>query len=108
MGLRRGLRQIALADYAWEIDNLRAALDWAFSPDGDGSIAVALTAAAPLQLPSYDQAQAEDTLYRQDQNADDHNLQRRGGGDGRIPCHWCEKMCAAGSSIPARTRTAPD
>jgi ABC-type glycerol-3-phosphate transport system substrate-binding protein len=27
------------------IDNLRAALDWAFSPDGDASIGVALTAA---------------------------------------------------------------
>jgi predicted ATPase/DNA-binding winged helix-turn-helix (wHTH) protein len=40
-----------LADYAWEIDNLRTALDWAFSPDGDGSIAVALTAAAvPLWM----------------------------------------------------------
>ena len=35
-----------LADYAREIDNLRAALDWAFSPGGDGSIGVALTAAA--------------------------------------------------------------
>jgi predicted ATPase/DNA-binding winged helix-turn-helix (wHTH) protein len=35
-----------LADYALEIDNLRAALDWAFSPDGDGSIGVVLTAAA--------------------------------------------------------------
>jgi predicted ATPase len=35
-----------LADYAPEIDNLRAALDWAFSPDGDLSIAVVLTAAA--------------------------------------------------------------
>ena len=40
-----------LADYAREIDNLRAALDWAFSPEGDGSIAVALTAAAiPLWM----------------------------------------------------------
>ena len=40
-----------LADYACEIDNLRAALDWAFSPDGDGSIGVALTAAAvPLWM----------------------------------------------------------
>ena len=29
-----------LADYAQEIDNLRAALDWAFSPGGDGSIGV--------------------------------------------------------------------
>jgi predicted ATPase/DNA-binding winged helix-turn-helix (wHTH) protein len=35
-----------LADYAREIDNLRAVLDWAFSPGGDGSIGVALTAAA--------------------------------------------------------------
>jgi predicted ATPase/DNA-binding winged helix-turn-helix (wHTH) protein len=35
-----------LADYAREIDNLRGALDWAFSPGGDESIGVALTAAA--------------------------------------------------------------
>jgi predicted ATPase/DNA-binding winged helix-turn-helix (wHTH) protein len=35
-----------LADYAQEIDNLRAALNWAFSPDRDGSIGVVLTAAA--------------------------------------------------------------
>jgi len=35
-----------LADYAPEIDNLRAALDWALSQGGDGSIGVALTAAA--------------------------------------------------------------
>ena len=40
-----------LTDYAREIDNLRAALDWAFSPAGDGSIGVALTAAAtPLWM----------------------------------------------------------
>src|SRR5262249_13554606 len=32
-----------LADYAPEIDNLRAGLDWAFSPGGDGAIGVALT-----------------------------------------------------------------
>src|SRR5436190_4281021 len=35
-----------LADYALEIDNLRASLDWALSPGGDGSIGMALTAAA--------------------------------------------------------------
>jgi predicted ATPase/DNA-binding winged helix-turn-helix (wHTH) protein len=34
------------AEYATEIDNLRAALDWAFSPDGDAQIGIALTAAA--------------------------------------------------------------
>jgi predicted ATPase/DNA-binding winged helix-turn-helix (wHTH) protein len=40
-----------IADYAGEIDNLRAALDWAFSPAGDGSLGVALTTAAvPLWL----------------------------------------------------------
>ena len=39
-----------LAEYAREIDNLRAALDWAFSPGGDGSIGVALTTAAVAAL----------------------------------------------------------
>jgi predicted ATPase/DNA-binding winged helix-turn-helix (wHTH) protein len=34
------------ADYAWRRDNLRAALDWAFSDKGDASIGFALTAAA--------------------------------------------------------------
>jgi predicted ATPase/DNA-binding winged helix-turn-helix (wHTH) protein len=35
-----------LAVYGARIDNVRAALDWAFSPAGDASIGVALTAAA--------------------------------------------------------------
>jgi predicted ATPase len=40
-----------LADYGRHIDNLRAALDWALSPDGDASVGVALTAAAvPLWM----------------------------------------------------------
>ena len=40
-----------LAEYAREIDNLRAALDWAFSPSGDVAIGVALTVAAiPLWI----------------------------------------------------------
>ncbi|HEX4616247.1 MAG TPA: winged helix-turn-helix domain-containing protein, partial [Stellaceae bacterium] len=39
------------AEYGLQIDNLRAALDWAFSPDGDASIGVALTTAAvPLWM----------------------------------------------------------
>ena len=29
-----------LADYGWRLDNLRAALDWAFSPGGDLSVGV--------------------------------------------------------------------
>ena len=40
-----------LVDYAQNIDNLRAALDWAFSPGGEASTGVALTAAAiPLWI----------------------------------------------------------
>ncbi len=40
-----------LAEYGSEIDNLRAGLDWAFSPGGDGSIGAALaTAAVPLWM----------------------------------------------------------
>ncbi|HEY2662068.1 MAG TPA: winged helix-turn-helix domain-containing protein [Caulobacteraceae bacterium] len=40
-----------LSDYAVEIDNVRSALDWAFSPTGEGSLGVSLTAAAvPLWL----------------------------------------------------------
>jgi predicted ATPase len=40
-----------LADHGGQIDNLRAALDWAFSPGGDASVGVALTAAAlPLWM----------------------------------------------------------
>jgi predicted ATPase len=35
-----------LAEYGPKIDNLRAALDWAFSPDGDASLGMALTATA--------------------------------------------------------------
>jgi predicted ATPase/DNA-binding winged helix-turn-helix (wHTH) protein len=35
-----------LAEYRPRIDNLRAALDWAFSPGGDAAIGVALTAAS--------------------------------------------------------------
>jgi predicted ATPase/DNA-binding winged helix-turn-helix (wHTH) protein len=36
-----------LADYTQDINNLRAALDWAFSAGGETSTGVALTAAAP-------------------------------------------------------------
>jgi predicted ATPase len=40
-----------LADYGQDVDNLRVALDWAFSPGGEASTGVALTAAAvPLWI----------------------------------------------------------
>ncbi|UVO34532.1 helix-turn-helix transcriptional regulator [Bradyrhizobium arachidis] len=35
-----------LGTYGAELDNLRAALDWAFSPDGDARLGIALTAVA--------------------------------------------------------------
>src|SRR5215472_12198168 len=50
-----------LADYGRQIGNVRGALDWAFSPRGDASIGVALTAAAvPLwfQLSLVDECRA--------------------------------------------------
>jgi predicted ATPase len=50
-----------LVDYAGELDNLRAALDWAFSPSGVKSIGVALTVAAIplwLQLPMVDECRS--------------------------------------------------
>lgn len=40
-----------VARYGREIDNIRAALDWSFSPEGDPSIGISLTAAfAPVWL----------------------------------------------------------
>jgi predicted ATPase/DNA-binding winged helix-turn-helix (wHTH) protein len=56
-----------LADYAPEIDNLRAGLDWAFSPGGDEPIGVRLTAAAValwmrLSLPEECRGRAERAL----------------------------------------------
>ncbi len=39
-------KEVWLAEYRQAIDDLRAALDWAFAPGGDGTIGVALTLAA--------------------------------------------------------------
>jgi predicted ATPase/DNA-binding winged helix-turn-helix (wHTH) protein len=39
-------RHVWLATYGRTIDDVRAALDWAFSPEGDAAIGVALTASA--------------------------------------------------------------
>ncbi len=40
-----------IGEYGWRIDDLRAALDWAFSADGDATLGLALTAAAiPLWM----------------------------------------------------------
>jgi tetratricopeptide (TPR) repeat protein len=62
-----------LAQYAREIDNVRAAIDWCFSPSGDSEIGVALTAAyAPvwlnLSLTAELRDRAEHALERVDAN----------------------------------------
>jgi predicted ATPase len=62
-----------LAQYAREIDNVRAAIDWCFSPSGDSRIGVALTAAyAPvwlnLSLTAELRDRAEHALERVDAN----------------------------------------
>jgi len=49
------------ADYAPHLDNLRAAMDWAYAPNGDAAMAVALTAAA---VPLWVQMSLVDECYR--------------------------------------------
>src|SRR5204862_7180035 len=51
LGSSREAATADLAQYAREIDNVRAAIDWCFSPSGDSGIGVVLTAAyAPVWL----------------------------------------------------------
>ncbi|HJY47458.1 MAG TPA: winged helix-turn-helix domain-containing protein, partial [Stellaceae bacterium] len=62
-----------MAEHAREIDNVRAAIDWCFSPSGDSGIGVALTAAyAPvwlnLSLTAELRDRAEHALERVDAN----------------------------------------
>ena len=49
------------ADYASHLDNLRAAIDWAYAPHGDAAMAVALTAMA---VPLWVQMSLVDECYR--------------------------------------------
>ena len=58
-----------LADYGRQLGNVRAALDWAFSPRGDASIGVALTAAA---VPLWCQASLLDECRRRVEHALSH------------------------------------
>jgi predicted ATPase len=81
-----------LADYAREIDNLRAALDWAFSLGGDGSIGVALTTAAValwmrLSLPEECRGRAERALAA------------LGAGASRDASHEMKLHTAVGASL---------
>ena len=87
--VRGAARGRMAGEYAREIDNLRAALDWAFSPGGDRSIGVLLTAAAvPLWLrlsllrgmPGPRQAGARRARRRGDARAARRNAAQRRAG----------------------------
>jgi predicted ATPase/DNA-binding winged helix-turn-helix (wHTH) protein len=80
-----------LDDYAWCIDNLRAALDWAFSSSGDASVGVALTAAAVpwwIDLSLFDECRgrAEQALAVCD---------RGEGGDPRREMKLCDALATS-------------
>ena len=77
-----------LADYGRQIDNLRAALDWAFSPGGDASIGVALTAAA---VPLVDAFVADGGVPRPGRAG----ARRYRGGSGPGPAPRDEAPCRA-------------
>jgi predicted ATPase len=80
-----------LADYGSTIDNLRAALDWAFSPVGDASIGVALTAAA---VPLWTHLSlVEECRYRVEQGL--ASLGRREGSDKRREMQLAAALGAA-------------
>ena len=73
LGSSREAATADLAQYAREIDNVRAAIDWCFSPSGDSGIGVALTAAyapvwANLSLTAELRDRAEHALERVDAN----------------------------------------
>ncbi len=82
-----------LADYAREIDNLRTALAWAFSPGGDGSMGVALTAAAvPLWMRL--------SLLEECRSRAKQALGARGTGGTRDPREEMRLHTALGASTP--------
>src|SRR5260370_16072689 len=82
-----------LAEYAPEIDNLRAALDWALSPGGDGAIGVALTAAAvPLWMNL--------TLYMECRSRAKQALAALGAGGTFDPRAEMRLQAALGASTP--------
>jgi predicted ATPase/DNA-binding winged helix-turn-helix (wHTH) protein len=90
-----------LAGYTREIDNLRAALDWAFSPGGDESIGVALTVAAiplwmSLSLPEECRDRAEQALAA------------LGSGNGKDPRRQMKLRAAFGHSLAWTRITVPE
>jgi predicted ATPase/DNA-binding winged helix-turn-helix (wHTH) protein len=81
-----------VADYGPRIDNLRCALDWAFSPEGDASIGVALTAAAvPLWMRL--------SLLGECHSRAEQALATIGAGENRDARHEMKVQAALGTSL---------
>jgi predicted ATPase/DNA-binding winged helix-turn-helix (wHTH) protein len=81
-----------LGDYARQIDNLRAALGWAFSPGGDVEIGVTLTAAAtPLWMLL--------SLFEECRDRVEHALAAHGVGTGEGARRAMKLYAALGASV---------
>src|SRR5262249_14872090 len=81
-----------VADYGPMIDNLRCALDWAFSRDGDASIGVALTAVA---TPLWMRLSLLGECHRRAEQA----LATIGAGESPDPRHEMKVQAALGTSL---------
>ncbi|HEY1432312.1 MAG TPA: winged helix-turn-helix domain-containing protein [Stellaceae bacterium] len=90
-----------LGDYAWQIDNLRAALDRSFSPNGDGSIGVALTAAA---IPLWVHLSLMGECWRRAERA----LAALDAGEGRDGRREMKLHAALGASLMSTRGTVPE
>ena len=90
-----------LSGYGREIDNLRAAVDWALSPDGDASIGVALTAAAvPLWM--------QLSLLEECRGNVERALAAVETGGHRHPRREMKLHAALGSSLASSRGTVPE
>jgi predicted ATPase/DNA-binding winged helix-turn-helix (wHTH) protein len=90
-----------LNNYGWRIDNLRAALDWAFSPEGNASIGVALTAAAvPLWMHL--------SLLDECRGRVEHALAALDVAENRDPRREMKLHAALGGSLMSARGTVPE
>jgi predicted ATPase len=96
-----------LAVYGRHMDNVRAALDWAFSPSGDGSIGVALTTSAlPLWFHQSLLLECHGRVERALAS-----LAERPGGTGAARCSSRQRSwwrsCTQGERLPTPSRPGP-
>jgi predicted ATPase/DNA-binding winged helix-turn-helix (wHTH) protein len=88
-------------DYGWPTDNVRTALDWAFSPSGDTSLGVALTAASvPLWMHL--------SLMEECRGRVEHALSSLASSEDRGRPHEMELYAALGASLIYTKGPAPE